>query len=102
MDMVVSNKISSRGAKDILAEMYRSGGGPETIAEEHGIIQMHDTEILRNAVKGVLEEETKAVEEYRAGKEAALQYLIGKSMKATKSSGNPAMLKNIIIEELKG
>ena len=34
------------------------------------------------------------------GKEAALQYLLGKSMKATKGAGNPAMLKELIVAEL--
>lgn len=100
MQMVKEEKVSSRGAKDILAKMYRSGGDPETIAKEHNLLQMHDTEVLRRAVQDVLTEETKAVEEYRAGKEAALQYLIGKSMKATKGAGNPAMLRELIVAEL--
>jgi len=72
------------------------------IAREHELIQVHDAEALRSAVKGVLAGEAKAVEEYRAGKQAALQYLIGKGMKATKGAGNPEVLKNLIIEEIGG
>lgn len=100
MQMIKEEKVSSRGAKDILAKMYRSGGDPETIAKEHGLLQVHDVETLKSAVQGVLEVEIKAVEEYRAGKDAALQYLIGKSMKATKGAGNPTMLKDLIVEAL--
>ena len=100
IDMIVSNTLSSRGAKDTLAEMYRSGRDPETIAKEHGLIQSHDAELLRDSVISVLKEEAKAVGEYRAGKGAALQYLIGKCMKAAKGVGNPAILKNLIINEL--
>ncbi len=96
-----SEALSSRGAKDTLLILVEHGGDPEIIAKEHGLIQMHDTEALRSAVKGVLKEEVKAVGEYRAGKEAALQYLLGKSMKATGGAGNPAILKDLIIETLR-
>ena len=98
--LVSAGELSSRGAKDTLAILVERGGDPEAIAKEHGLIQVHDTEALRSAVKTVLAEETKAVGEYRAGKEAALQYLIGKSMKATKGAGNPATLKDLIVAEL--
>ncbi|MHB8660336.1 MAG: Asp-tRNA(Asn)/Glu-tRNA(Gln) amidotransferase subunit GatB [Minisyncoccota bacterium] len=99
--LISSDHLSSRGAKDTLLILVEKGGDPEVIAKERGLIQVHDTESLRSAVKSVLEEEVKAVGEYRAGKEAALQYLIGKSMKATKGAGNPAVLKDLIIKELK-
>lgn len=98
--MIASNELSSRGAKDTLVVLVEKGGDPEAIAKEHGLIQVHDAEALRSAVKGVLAEEAKAVGEYRAGKEASLQYLIGKSMKATKGAGNPSILKDLIVEEL--
>lgn len=95
-----SQKLSSRGAKDILLLLVEQGGDPETIAHEHNLMQVHDTEALQNAVQQVLKEEVKAVEEYRAGREAALQYLLGKSIKATKGAGNPALLKDLIVKNL--
>ena len=98
--MTVAGDLSSRGAKDTLTILVESGGTPEEIARAHGLMQVHDTDALRSAIRGVLAEETKAVEEYRAGKEAALQFLIGKSMKATKGAGNPSTLKTLISEEI--
>ncbi|OGG64602.1 hypothetical protein A3J11_00470 [Candidatus Kaiserbacteria bacterium RIFCSPLOWO2_02_FULL_55_12] len=100
--LVSAQDLSSRGAKDTLAILAEKGGYPEEIAREYGFMQVHDAEVLRNVVKGILAGEAKAVEEYRAGKEAALQYLIGKGMKATKGAGNPEVLKNLIIEEISG
>lgn len=94
-------ELSSRGAKDVLVIMVEQGGDPEVIAKEHGLMQVHDTGVLKEAIRSVLAEEVKAVEEYRAGKEAALQYLIGKSMKATRGAGNPALLKELIVGELR-
>ena len=99
--MTHAGDLSSRGAKDLLAILVESGGTPEAIAKEHSLLQMRDTEALHSAIRGVLAEEAKAVEEYRAGKEAALQYLIGKGMKATKGAGDPNILKELIAKELK-
>ncbi|MBI5405842.1 Asp-tRNA(Asn)/Glu-tRNA(Gln) amidotransferase subunit GatB [Candidatus Kaiserbacteria bacterium] len=98
--LTVSGDLSSRGAKDTLLILVEKGGDPEIIARERGLMQVHDTEELQAAVTAILQQETRAVEEYRAGKEAALQYLIGKSMKATKGAGNPSLLKDIIIKNL--
>lgn len=93
-------KLSSRGAKDTLVHLIEEGGDPAEIAEAHGLMQVHDTAVLADAIRAVLADEAKAVEEYRGGKEAALQYLVGKSMKATKGAGNPNVLRELIIKEL--
>jgi aspartyl-tRNA(Asn)/glutamyl-tRNA(Gln) amidotransferase subunit B len=98
--MTHNGDLSSRGAKEVLTILVEKGGAPEEIAKEHGLIQMQDIEQLRAAIKTVVTEETKAVEEYRAGKSNALQYLIGKSMKITKGAGNPGLLKDLIVTEL--
>ncbi len=100
ISMTSNQELSSRGAKDIFAIMVETGGEPEAIAKEKGLLQVHDTGTLEAVVDTVLRDETKAVAEYRAGKIASLQYLIGKSMKASKGSGNPALLKEIIVKKL--
>lgn len=99
--LIGRGELSSRGAKDTLALLVDTGGDPEEIARSRGLIQSNDPEALRHIVQGVLSGEEQAVTEYRGGKEAALQYLIGKSMKASRGSGNPEILKKIIVEELR-
>lgn len=98
IDMIVSKKISSRGAKDILVIMINSGGDPEIIASEHNLIQMQDSTALREAVDSVITNEQKAVLEYKNGKLSALQYLIGKAMKESHGAGNPQELQKLIIQ----
>jgi len=98
--LAAAGGLSSRGAKDVLALLVEKGGDPEAIAKEHGLVQVHDEGILQEAVKAMIALEEKAVAEYRAGKAAALQYLIGKGMQATKGAGNPAVLKDLIQKEL--
>lgn len=98
--MVASKELSSRGAKDVLLIMAKQGGDPEVIAKEHNLIQVHDVAVLTAAVDAVLAEEVKAVGEYKSGKQAALQYLVGKAMKESKGAGNPETLREMFIAKL--
>ncbi len=98
--MFADADLSSRGAKDVLSILSVEGGDPKVIAKEQGLMQIHDTATLVESISTVLLQEEKAVAEYRAGKQAALQYLLGKSMKASNGAGNPEELKKILIEKL--
>jgi aspartyl-tRNA(Asn)/glutamyl-tRNA(Gln) amidotransferase subunit B len=98
--MIADNKLSSRGAKDVLAVMLAEGGEPEAIATKNGLLQVSDPEALRAIVRDVIAANAVAVEEYKGGKEASLQFLVGQSMKASKGAGNPGLLKELLIAEL--
>lgn len=98
--MVTEGEISSRGAKDILKIMVEQGGFPELIARDNGLLQSSNKEELLETVQGIIEEHAGVVEEYKGGKEASLQFLIGQGMKATKGSANPALLKELFLEQL--
>lgn len=98
--MLQSGEVSSRGAKDLLAIMKESGGDPAALAQEKGLMQMSDTGVLEASVRGVIAANAKVVEDYKAGKAPALQYLVGQAMKATKGAGNPAVLRELLIKEL--
>lgn len=90
--------VGSRAAKDILAILLTEKKSPKEIAQEHGLLQKSDKGELRKIVKAVLEANSKVVTDYKNGKEAALQFLIGQGMKATKGSANPATLVKLIRE----
>lgn len=96
--MVGATTLSSRGAKEVLAVMFEKGGEPETIATEHGLLQISDTSALRAIVEEVIAENQSVVEEYKKGKEASLQFLVGQSMKRSRGAGNPTLLKEILVE----
>lgn len=95
--MIAENKINSRAAKDILAVLYKEGGAPLKIAEEQGLLQKNDEGELKAIIEKIVGEHEKVVADYKAGKEAALQFLVGQGMKATKGSANPELLKKLII-----
>ncbi len=98
--MIGDAKISSRGAKDILAIMYKDGGTPEKIANENGLIQKSDEGALKIIAQKIIDNNLKVVADYKAGKQASLQFLIGQGMKETKGSANPEVIKKIFVELL--
>lgn len=100
MQLVKNNTVSSRGAKDILLEMYKTGANPGEIAKEKGLIQQSDTGALEVVAREIAVAYPHVVGDYKAGKEAALQFLIGQGMKQTKGSANPAILKEVFLKIL--
>jgi len=98
--MVKTGEISSRGAKDTLLVWLEQGGNPRDIAKEKGLMQISDPDALTEVINSVLVEHAHVANEYRGGKESALQFLIGQSMKATKGAANPEKLKELLLSEL--
>ena len=100
VEMVSSEKISSRVAKDILAIITINDESPEKIAEEKGLIQNHDEGALKEIVQKIIDSNKSVVETYKAGKENALMSLVGQVMKETKGSANPGLVQKILKELL--
>ena len=100
IQLLKENKISSRGAKNILALLFTGPGSAQEIGEREGLFQQSDTGHLEEAARGVIEANPGPVTDYRAGKEAALQFLVGQGMKATKGSANPQVLREVFVKLL--
>lgn len=101
--MIVAGTLSSRGAKDALIILRKDGGeSAQAVAESAGLLQVSDIGALQKAVEEVIAANPSVVEEYRSGKESVIQFLVGQSMKATKGAGNPAVLRELLVEALKG
>ena len=93
IDLVGKGTLSSRGAKDTLSIMFMDDREAEIIAQEKGLFQQSDTGALAQIVQKVLQTNVEAVKEYKAGKGAALQFLVGQGMKESKGSANPQALR---------
>ena len=99
--LIIKGELSSRMAKDILVEMYETGLDPRDVIAKKGISQVTDEEVIKTAIKEVLANNEKAVEDYKKGKENALQFLFGKTMTALKGQGNPEAIRKALEEEVK-
>ena len=101
LDMVDKGEVNSRVAKDLLPEVVVEGKKPRELATDRGLLQSNSADDLLPIVKEIIASNGEVVEEFKAGKEAALQYLVGQGMKATKGSANPTILADLLREELK-
>lgn len=99
--MLRENKINSSAAQIILAKMLKSGGDPSQIAEKMDLLQLSDAGALKEAIDKILKEHTAAVEGLKAGKDKALQFLIGQVMKETRGKANPQVVGKIILGKVK-
>ncbi|MFH0846071.1 MAG: Asp-tRNA(Asn)/Glu-tRNA(Gln) amidotransferase subunit GatB [Patescibacteria group bacterium] len=100
IQLVKQDKISSRGAKDILAILYMDGGDPEKIAEVKNLFQQSNEDELQKIVDEVIAKNPKVVEEYRNGKESVLGFLIGQAMKLSGGASNPQLISKLFKKEL--
>ena len=73
----------------------KEGGEARVIAEEKGLMQQSDTGALEEIANKIISENESVVVDFKNGKEAALQFLIGQGMKETRGSANPQVLKEV-------
>jgi aspartyl-tRNA(Asn)/glutamyl-tRNA(Gln) amidotransferase subunit B len=96
---VLSGEISSRGAKDAIAEVFSNSGDLAEVSKKY--VQQSDTGALEAIAKKIVDTYPQVAADYKAGKEAALQYLVGQGMKETKGSANPGVLREVFLKLLK-
>jgi len=99
--LIYEGKISSKMAKMILEEMFKTGADPSHIIEEKGLVLIADEAEIEKIVKKIISENQKAVQDFKKGKENALQFLIGQVMTETKGKANPEIINKIFKKLLK-
>jgi len=96
--------ISNNAAKKVFSLMFEAKSGEENLAdviiEREGLKQISDTGAIEAIVDEVLANNAKSVEQYKAGKEAAINALIGQCMKASKGKANPAQVTELLKKKL--
>ena len=96
IDMISSNEISSRGAKNILAILVKGGGDSREIAERENLFQQSDEVVLLKIIEKAIAENEKVVNDYRNGSVGALQFFVGIVMRETKGAANPTKVQEIL------
>ncbi len=100
LSMIYLNKINNLAAQEILNVMFKTGEAPTKIMEEKNLAQVENFEELEIIIDKIISENTKAVEDFKAGKEASFKYLVGQAMAATKGKANPATINKILQKKL--
>ena len=102
ISLVESGKISGRIAQDVFAEMFVTGDSPAQIVEKKGLVQVSDTGAIEKFCDEAIAANPRSVEDYKAGKGAALNFLKGQVMKLSKGKANPNLAGEILERKLKG
>lgn len=98
--MLAEQKISRATARKVFEKVFTDNVDPESYVKENNLGVMTDTGAIRSVIEKVVSENTKSVEEYKSGKEKAIQYLIGQSMRALRGQAPAAEVTKILHEIL--
>ena len=100
--VALTNKgiLSSKLAKAVFEEMVKSGKAPSVIIKEKGLEQVSDSGELGKLIDEVLAENPKSVEDFKAGKQQAMGFLVGQIMRKSKGKANPGMVNQMLKEKL--
>ena len=101
VNLIEKGTISSKIAKTVFKEMLQSGKLPQQIVEEQGLVQISDEGAILAIVQEVVANNPASVQDYQAGKEKAIGFLVGQVMKQSKGKANPGLVNKLLIEVLK-
>lgn len=100
IDLTDNGTVNSTVAKEVFEAVFKEDIDPEKYVEEKGLKTVHDAGALRETVETVMKNNPKSVEDYKNGKEKAIGFLVGQTMKAMKGKANPGMVNEILKELL--
>ena len=95
-----SKAVNSTVAKEVFEKVFYDNIDPEKYVEEHGLKTVNDEGAFRKVIEEVVSNNPQSVEDYRNGKEKAIGFLVGQTMKAMKGKADPSMINQILKEIL--
>ena len=101
LDLLSDDTISSRIAKDVFEEMFRTSKAPHDIVKEKGLKQITDTSVIETAVDEAIASNQVQAEQVRQGNDKAIGWFVGQVMKATQGKANPQAVNKLLISKLK-
>ena len=92
--------INSSVAKEVFEVMFEQDIDPEKYVEEKGLKTVNDEGALRKTIEEIVAANPQSVEDYHNGKERAIGFLVGQTMKAMKGKADPGLVNQILKELL--
>ena len=100
VDLITSNVINGKTAKDVFALMAETGDTPDKIVEEKGLKQVTDTAAIEAVIDAVISANPDNVAAYKAGKTALMGWFVGQVMKESRGKANPGIVNQILAQKL--
>lgn len=93
--------INSTVAKEVFERVFEDNINPEKYVEVKGLVQNNNEDELRRIIDEVIKNNPQSVEDYMSGKDRAIGYLVGQTMKASRGKANPEMVNRLLGEVLR-
>lgn len=100
IDMVEKKEINGSVAKEVYEAMFAEDIDPKQYVEEKGLKTVNDTGALRRVVEEVIAANPQSVADYHSGKDKAIGFLVGQTMKAMKGKADPTSVNQLLKELL--
>jgi len=98
--LIGANQLSGKLAKEIFPKMFSTGESPDVIIKREGLRQISDSGALEKVIAEVIAANPRQVEQYRGGKAAVINFLVGQAMKATRGQANVALVTELFKQKL--
>ena len=96
VNLTEAGTINSSVAKEVFGKIFEENIDPEVYVEENGLKTVHDEGALKAVIDKVIEANLKSVEDYKNGKEKAIGFLVGQTMKAMKGKADPGLIHELL------
>lgn len=100
IQLTESRAVNSTVAKEVFEVMFRENIDPEKYVEEKGLKTVSDEGALRRTIEEVIAANPQSVQDYHNGKDKAIGFLVGQTMKAMKGKADPAGVNRLLKELL--
>lgn len=100
IQMVEAKEINGTVAKEVFEQIFEQDVNPEEYVEAHGLKTVNDEGALRSVVEEVIAANPQSVSDYKNGKEKAIGFLVGQTMKAMKGKADPGAVNKMLKELL--
>ena len=101
LERIEDNTISGKIAKEVFEAMWQGKGDADSIIEAKGLRQITDSSAIEGLIDGVIAANPEQVEQFRAGKDKVLGFLVGQVMKQSQGKANPGQVNKLLKDKLK-
>ena len=100
INLIKSDQISSKGAKEIFDHIWRSGGDPTELVDKLGLRQVQDTSLIEKIVDDVIVANPEQVDKVKSNPKL-IGWFVGQVMKKSQGKADPKIINQIVNEKLK-
>ncbi len=101
LERIADNTISGKIAKEVFEAMWNGEGNADEIIDKRGLKQITDSGAIEQLIDDVIANNPDQVEQFKAGKDKVLGFLVGQVMKQSKGKANPGQVNQMLRDKLK-